>query len=808
MPQFLTPEQVNEIKRIIAKRHAAIILRVLGPDALTPEEKELLDKNGIQIFGQESAIRNAYLFGQLQGQMDKPSSARMSYEAFKKRVAENPVTLSQPEEHAVRAAELHAGAHIRHLGANIEQQASMLIFREDSGMRARLLDEIKPEITENIRKRESIGKLKKELGWLQRDWRRDWNRVAITEKTNAMNQGIADTMKEQHGDTWVYKRPMPDACKQCVRLHIGPDDHPRIFRLSALEANGTNVGKKAADWMPVVGTTHPHCQCQIIRVPDGWGFDENDELVPGGKFGIRYETLDKDDLSKAVPIQLRTEDIAATSQMGNRAVSPTAGGVNLIVQSPMNHAGAMSRPATIKHLKEYLAGYTNKDRERYMVQIPNGAKVYNLSRGPAENVYPYQHSAAREELDEQARAQIPNNRKMLDNEIAKRLVLVAPNVVLADPDLKKRKKLQKGQGALFIGPRGGLWANPQHTVPYKPVMVRTPLHAVPSPAPAAPKVWKEGLLPGIKPVDWTSWKIGHRGGTEEKYYNHETHSFTPDRAKLHRKIVQKFLDEGKSHKKVKGVAPTAIISMGGPASGKSTLLERFGDDSDYVRIDPDKIKSELPEYQEAKGQHMRAAAEMVHMESTVIANDLLTKTLKSKKNLMFDTTGADTTRLLNQIQKLRSAGYRIALVMPHVDRGEMLHRAKTRAETSGRWVPEAAIHDVHAKVVNGFGVIAQHVDTAYLYDNTGDVPQAIYEKHGDHQMVHDTQKAALFPGLPMQKAESGTEDPLLSALKQLALDGRKMEIEQSKQPRKYDANDGMLDVDQIHDWISLVPDTE
>lgn len=50
-------------------------------------------------------------------------------------------------------------------------------------------------------------------------------------------------------------------CPDCVRLHLtaGPGSPPRIFKLSELQANGTNVGKKRAAWKAVIGPVHPWC---------------------------------------------------------------------------------------------------------------------------------------------------------------------------------------------------------------------------------------------------------------------------------------------------------------------------------------------------------------------------------------------------------------------------------------------------------------------------------------------------------------------------------------------------------------------
>jgi hypothetical protein len=97
-------------------------------------------------------------------------------------------------------------------------------------------------------------------------------------------------------------------CKHCDRLYNGPDGNPRIFPLSTLVANGTNVGKKTAEWQAVIGTIHPHCSCQLLRIPDGYGFNKEGELVPGGKGGKVYKSeealmralLREDDLRKAL----------------------------------------------------------------------------------------------------------------------------------------------------------------------------------------------------------------------------------------------------------------------------------------------------------------------------------------------------------------------------------------------------------------------------------------------------------------------------------------------------------------------------
>ena len=53
-------------------------------------------------------------------------------------------------------------------------------------------------------------------------------------------------------------------------LDGGLGSAPKVFRLDELKANGTNVGRKAAEYQPVVGPLHPWCRCTLERVPFGF----------------------------------------------------------------------------------------------------------------------------------------------------------------------------------------------------------------------------------------------------------------------------------------------------------------------------------------------------------------------------------------------------------------------------------------------------------------------------------------------------------------------------------------------------------
>jgi hypothetical protein len=256
---LLTDAQIHEIREIIRDRHTAFIVNTIGPEAVAPEIlKKLKAKGMVNI--KISSVEESYLYGQVLSMLEDPKVSNMSYQEFKQHVRKNPVPLSDLEKRAIDIAKHQAGQFAVGLGNRVETATGNLLIEADSQLRARMREEIRTATAENIAKRETVKQLKSDLGWATKDWARDWDRIAITEKNTAMQRGSADQIAKEYGeDALVFKRPMPSACKHCKEHYLGPDGHPRIFKLSTLESFGTNVGKKAADWGPTIGSLHPFC---------------------------------------------------------------------------------------------------------------------------------------------------------------------------------------------------------------------------------------------------------------------------------------------------------------------------------------------------------------------------------------------------------------------------------------------------------------------------------------------------------------------------------------------------------------------
>lgn len=294
-----TPEQLDTIQRFIHDYHLAFIAGQVGPQYINVADVQRLIDAGIlpQDLGYtyqpapgeippETAkfISDAYHYGVMMGSapLVRAQANEMSAADFRKR---KPPKLSPQETAARDYVQRHATEFIKGLGNTVARDFTTIAIENDAELKAKFQQAIKEEIDINIAHRDQWRKAASEMGHKTGDWARDFKRIAATEKQGAFQEGFTAGLIEREGDPetiFVSKIPNPDACKDCVRLHLtaGQGSNPKIFKLSTLMQNGTNVGKKRQDWSAVVGTIHPWCSCDLIHVPAGWEYDDEGELVP------------------------------------------------------------------------------------------------------------------------------------------------------------------------------------------------------------------------------------------------------------------------------------------------------------------------------------------------------------------------------------------------------------------------------------------------------------------------------------------------------------------------------------------------
>lgn len=192
--------------------------------------------------------------------------------------------------------------------------------------------------------------------------------------------------------------------------------------------------------------------------------------------------------------------------------------------------------------------------------------------------------------------------------------------------------------------------------------------------------------------------------------------WTPERKALHDQIIAKLSGDHRAMPKPDEV-PTAILMMGGPGSGKSSLTRSL-DTSRFVVINSDDVKEQLPEYKEAVAGNARNAAAMVHEESSEIAHQIRNNSINAGKHILFDGTGKNPVDYAAVTKRLQDKGYFVQLLAVHLDADEGVSRAQGRAEREGRFVPEPVIRSTYDAIPGSYEKVSKLTNAAVLYDNT------------------------------------------------------------------------------------------
>lgn len=222
---------------------------------------------------------------------------------------------------------------------------------------------------------------------------------------------------------------------------------------------------------------------------------------------------------------------------------------------------------------------------------------------------------------------------------------------------------------------------------------------------------------------------------------------TAERAKMHEEeFIKPALEGKKTAAELGQKKPLAIMTMGGPASGKGTVLNKLGEDKDkFVHVDPDEVKGKLPEYVKQVPNHkegtggmhgdgtgptFRGAAAQVHEESSYVADRIADAAIAGGHNVIIDGTGGNADKFLSKIDKLQKAGYDVRVHYPHLDKEEGVKRAESRAEGSGRYVPTSFIKNTYDKIESNRDKIMSKVDNLTVYDGENKHAVAFRKKDG------------------------------------------------------------------------------
>ena len=225
---------------------------------------------------EEFAREGIQIGGGITVEFDRPTPSVETLHA----PSDAPEWLAPSEVEAYHAARTRAGSYARGLGnivaADVEKseaeewEGEEITVEVRPEVRARTVEIIRERTAEAVVNREDANKLASRLGNDTGRWAHDWKRIAETELQGVHNEGRVRDAIEFYGEqTRISRITESGACPHCIRLFRDGDGNPRIFPVQELIANGTNVGRKKADWRPTIWPVHPKCRCDTIAVPPG-----------------------------------------------------------------------------------------------------------------------------------------------------------------------------------------------------------------------------------------------------------------------------------------------------------------------------------------------------------------------------------------------------------------------------------------------------------------------------------------------------------------------------------------------------------
>lgn len=303
---IFSQEQIQEILRVISFNHTLFIGTNIGYDLLTKEDKKELQLYGIDpesIKTDFTPFEQQFYFGRLSAALGDKNTKNISYNDFLKylrRGQYNP--LSEREEAMLDYAKQKTYGHIKGLGDRITQTVNGLIVEEDQAKRDKYEETIKNSIERAIIERDTVNSIVSEIGNKMNNWAIDLGRIAATEMQTVFSEGRSLEIEKRYGkDAECWKEVYPQACRHCIQAYTtnGIGSKPRVFKLSTLRANGTNIGRKQSEWKPVIPAHHPYCRCLIYNKLPGYEWDnESKRFVPpkytkGEKFGVTITVGDK-----------------------------------------------------------------------------------------------------------------------------------------------------------------------------------------------------------------------------------------------------------------------------------------------------------------------------------------------------------------------------------------------------------------------------------------------------------------------------------------------------------------------------------
>lgn len=284
---FLSQEKIERIRQIVERGYARLVLEVVGGAALTDTQKQTLIDSGIDISNQPDSLLKLLYFNHLFNMVDGKNHTPQTASELKS------------QSHQMIADSERQKFVLNHLNQNLTNQINKLKNDTTSRVQTAITNSnleysnkiVDQDDSNKFIKEEHVANLKTKLNDIRDQGAKEWKRTSVTELSNAISLGGVDRVlstneNKSPSEIYVYKLIVQDnkTCSYCKKFFQDNDGTPALYRLSELLGNGTNIGKKQAEWLPVTGPIHINCrETSIIELPKGFKVDFGGQMTYIGR---------------------------------------------------------------------------------------------------------------------------------------------------------------------------------------------------------------------------------------------------------------------------------------------------------------------------------------------------------------------------------------------------------------------------------------------------------------------------------------------------------------------------------------------
>lgn len=268
---MLNIKQIYELLDILNKQNLIFISSKLGPNYLSNEELDRLKSWGIDpidIYNEvEDVVLTSFNFGILSDAIGEIDAKKVDFNAMKEYLSSGKhIPLTSIEKNTIASIKKQYLGDIKANNNRIFSDVNNIIDQSEKKNRIAYEKIIRDEVEGGTLLKKTNSQIAIELARKTGDWSRNFKRIVEYISHTAFNEGRAAFYEDKFGqDVLVYFQVFEGACNHCVKAYLkgGVSDDPKIFKLSDLKKNGSNIGRRVDEYKPTISSLHPYCRCTL-----------------------------------------------------------------------------------------------------------------------------------------------------------------------------------------------------------------------------------------------------------------------------------------------------------------------------------------------------------------------------------------------------------------------------------------------------------------------------------------------------------------------------------------------------------------